>query len=95
MAAIGLLQQRTAREPEMLADQLQTALNTRILIEQAKGILAEHSEMAAGDTFYLLRGRARNTGKTLQRVATRLVEGGLRGTDFLPASRLGHSDERD
>lgn len=85
VASIGLLQQRVTREPPMLAEQLQSALNTRILVEQAKGILAEHSGLNPGDTFHYLRTHARSAGETLERVAAAVVSGELTAADVLPA----------
>ena len=43
IATIGLLQQRRALEHDILTEQLQAALNTRIVIEQAKGVLSERA----------------------------------------------------
>src|SRR5205814_6484469 len=55
IATIGLLQARTIRHREALVEQLQTALNTRILIEQAKGVLAERRHLGMDDAFTMLR----------------------------------------
>lgn len=86
VASIGLLQQRAPREPAMLAEQLQSTLNTRILVEQAKGILAEHSRLSPGDTFHFLRAHARATRETMQVVAGQVVSGELTSTEIIPAS---------
>ena len=45
MAAIGLIQERALRERNLLTEQLQAALNSRVVIEQAKGMLAEYLAM--------------------------------------------------
>ena len=51
MAAIGLIQERALRERSLLAEQLQVALNSRVIIEQAKGMLAEYLAMSVDDAF--------------------------------------------
>ena len=59
IATIGLLQQRRALEQDILTEQLQAALNTRIVIEQAKGVLSERARVSVGEAFTLMRARAR------------------------------------
>lgn len=77
VATIGLLQQRAVTEREVLAEQLQTALNSRILLEQAKGMLAERGGMSVGDAFTLMRTQARRTGQPLSVVAGAVLEGSI------------------
>ena len=77
VATIGLLQQRAIREQALLAHQLQTALDTRILVEQAKGVLAERSGLTPTETFGYLRDHARATRQTLQVVAQEVIDGRL------------------
>ena len=77
VATIGILQERTVRRSEVLVEQLQTALNSRIVIEQAKGMLAEHATSSVADAFALLRGFARDTNRRLSDVALDLVAGRL------------------
>ncbi len=59
VATIGLLQQRSVQRREELAQQLQTALNSRVVIEQATGVLAERNRMDVESAFQLLRNTAR------------------------------------
>jgi transcriptional regulator with GAF, ATPase, and Fis domain len=78
VATVGILQQRVISAREILAEQLETALNSRILIEQAKGVLAERSGVSVDEAFVLLRSHARNTGSPLRQVATEVIHGRLR-----------------
>ncbi|MEV6410827.1 GAF and ANTAR domain-containing protein [Kribbella sp. NPDC051718] len=75
VATIGLLQERTVRHREIVAEQLQAALNSRILIEQAKGVLAERSGVDVDEAFALLRAYARNNGSQLSAVAAAVISG--------------------
>jgi hypothetical protein len=69
VATIGLLQERAIRRAEVLAEQLQSALNSRIVIEQAKGAIAQFRDVSVDDAFVLLRDHARRTKKRLGDVA--------------------------
>jgi len=73
VATIGLLQERAVRSSELLTEQLQGALNTRIVIEQVKGILAQQRGIGVEDAFTLLRGYCRQNGLSLTRVARAIV----------------------
>ncbi|HLL68304.1 MAG TPA: GAF and ANTAR domain-containing protein [Micromonosporaceae bacterium] len=75
VATIGLLQARAIRRSETLAEQLQTALNTRVLIEQAKGVLAERRQVNMDEAFTLLRSVARNRNRRLTDLARAVVDG--------------------
>ena len=68
IATIGVLQARAIHDGQVVAAQLQTALESRIAIEQAKGIIAEHLAITVDDGFSLLRSYARryNTKLTEQ-----------------------------
>ena len=81
VATIGLMQERAIRRNELLAEQLQTALNSRIVVEQAKGALAQMHGVSVDQAFELLRSYARSTGTRLSDVARRIVTDpdGVRG----------------
>ena len=73
MAAIGLIQERALRERTLLSDQLQKALLSRVVIEQAKGMLAEYLKVSMDDAFQLLRTYARNHNRKLSDVARDVI----------------------
>jgi len=77
VATIGLLQERTVRLGEVLAEQLQGALNSRILLEQAKGILAERTGVDVDLAFSLMRAHARRTNQQLGVVAATVIDGSI------------------
>jgi GAF domain-containing protein len=83
VATIGLLQERNVRRRETVAEQLQAALNSRVIIEQAKGKLAERRGIDMDRAFTMLRDYARNTNQHLTDVARDFV---IRGTAEFPAS---------
>jgi GAF domain-containing protein len=75
VATIGLLQERAIRNRDVLAEQLQTALNSRILIEQAKGVLAERLNLDMAQAFTLLRNSSRNSNRRMSDLAQAIVDG--------------------
>jgi GAF domain-containing protein len=78
VATIGILHQRAVRDADAVRDQLQNALSSRVVIEQAKGVVAETSRLSMEDAFQRIRHYARSHNATLGSVARRLVEGDLR-----------------
>jgi transcriptional regulator with GAF, ATPase, and Fis domain len=75
VATISLLQERSIRHSDTLNEQLQTALNSRVIIEQAKGKLAERLGADMGQAFSLLRDHARARNLRLSDLAQAFVEG--------------------
>lgn len=86
-ATIGILQERAVARATVLAEQLQTALNTRVVVEQAKGVVAEQMKIDVGDAFDLLRGYARRRGARLGDVVKDVVEGRLPASALVPGMR--------
>jgi ANTAR domain/GAF domain len=84
VATIGLLQERNVRRAETLAEQLQAALNSRVVIEQAKGRIAERTGLDMGQAFTLLRQHARNTNQRLTDVARYVIDSPT--ADFPPTA---------
>lgn len=73
-----ILNWRSLDETTTLASQLQHALDSRIVIEQAKGVLAERHGTTPDDAFHALRKHARSTSSRLHDVAGQVVSGELR-----------------
>jgi GAF domain-containing protein len=77
VATIGILQQRSAHRSALLAEQLQLALNSRIIIEQAKGVLAERNGVDMNAAFGALRQHARQRNIKLTDLALAVVRGDI------------------
>ena len=74
VATIGLLQEREIRRGEQLTEQLQGALNSRIVIEQAKGAVAQAQGVSVDEAFDAMRAYARTNNRRLGDVAHMVVE---------------------
>ena len=74
VATIGLLQERTIRRAEELTEQLQGALNSRIVIEQAKGAIAQARSVSIDDAFKIIRTYARSHNRRLIDLAHAIVD---------------------
>ncbi|MEF3118165.1 ANTAR domain-containing protein [Streptomyces chrestomyceticus] len=73
-ATLGLLHAHTREHQEMVNQQLHTALHSRIVIEQAKGILAARRNTSLNHAFNAIRHHARNHGKLLTTVARDVID---------------------
>jgi AmiR/NasT family two-component response regulator len=78
VATISILQERTIRETALVNEQLQRALNSRVLIEQAKGVIAYTSQVSMEEAFGRLRSFARSTNQSLHDTAARVIDQSLR-----------------
>jgi GAF domain-containing protein len=87
IATIALLQSRAIHESHVVADQLEEALQSRILIEQAKGILAQSAGLDMDQAFSRLRRFARSSQRHLSDVAQDVVDGTLRPADVADVRR--------
>ena len=81
-ATIGILQERTVKQQSDLSVQLQGALNSRIAVEQAKGIVSERLNVDMDTAFGMIRAHARNHGTLLSAVADALVRGSLSAAEL-------------
>lgn len=86
VATIGILQERSIREAEAVAGQLQHALQSRIVIEQAKGVLSAARGIGMDEAFAVLRDHARRNNLTLRSVAEGVA---ARTVDPFPESGPG------
>lgn len=89
VATIGILQHRSVTRAAALADQLHLALDTRISIEQAKGMLAEFGGVDMGAAFEALRTFAWAHQQKLSAVARSLVSRELDPAQVVPARDSG------
>jgi GAF domain-containing protein len=92
VATIGLLQERAVRRAEVLAEQLQSALNSRVVVEQAKGAVSAYGNVSVDEAFVILRKHARRSRMLLGAVAHSVLKdpaGLAELADLLPSARPG------
>ena len=97
VATIAILQHRATLEAQILNEQLNEALNSRVVIEQAKGMVAERDGLNMEQAFSALRNHARNHNLRLVDVAHDVI-GGTQAAGALdrpPPSHLGADGPRD
>src|SRR4051794_10482691 len=75
VATVALLQQRETTKARRQATQLQAALDSRVVIEQAKGVLAERLDLTPEEAVEVLRTHARNSNRKLHDLANDIVHG--------------------
>ena len=77
VATIAILQHRAAIQADLVVDQLNHALNSRVVIEQAKGVFAERAGLGMEGAFAWLRNHARSNNLRLVDVAQSIIDGEL------------------
>lgn len=77
VATIGILHHRASREQQLLTDQLQYALDSRIVIEQAKGVISHYLDVDMDDAFAVLRRYSRHHNARLVDTAQSVVDRSL------------------
>jgi len=93
VAAVAIAQQRDLRRSVLAAEQLQRALDSRVLIEQAKGAVAARLGISPGAAFELLRAYARQGNLTLVEVASRTIPNNLTPHDLMAAYEARRNGE--
>jgi hypothetical protein len=83
VATIGILAQRNLHQAELLSAQLQQALNSRVTIEQAKGVLAERRRITVDEAFDVLRQHARSHNLHLSELASEVAQRSSTVADLL------------
>jgi ANTAR domain len=87
VATIGILQERVIREGHLMEEQLHRALDSRIMIEQAKGVIANELSLSMDDAFGLLRTYARDRNLTIRSVAEQVSNREVRVREIATAAR--------
>jgi GAF domain-containing protein len=91
LATVSIIQHRATAEAHRLNDQLSAALNSRVVIEQAKGVISERTGIDVAEAFSRLRTYARNTNLRLTDVAHAAIDGTLDPQAWAPPGRAAPS----
>jgi transcriptional regulator with GAF, ATPase, and Fis domain len=83
VATIGLLNERTLREARLVAEQLQHALTSRVVLEQAKGFIAVRLDYDVDEAFAVMRDYARSHNLRLSDIARQIVDGDLAASELI------------
>jgi hypothetical protein len=81
VATIGILQERKVTSAELRAGQLQHALDSRLVIEQAKGLVSAQLGISLADAFDTIRRHARSNNRRIHDVARSVVDHGAAALD--------------
>lgn len=87
LAALSIVQHRTSAEAHRLNEQLSAALTSRVVIEQAKGVISERASVDLTEAFSRLRAYARNGNHRLTDVARAAIDGTLDPRAWAPSRR--------
>ncbi|MGF0174932.1 ANTAR domain-containing protein [Streptomyces sp. Marseille-Q5077] len=94
VATIAILQQRTLEQSQVENSQLETALISRVLIEQAKGLLAERWNIPVDEAFEMFRSYARARHLRLSDLAAQIISGAFDTTAIPAPATIRHEDRR-
>ena len=89
VATIAVLQHRAALEAHAIHEQLNHALNSRVVIEQAKGMVGEREDLSMEEAFTRLRNHARNHNLRLADLARDVIDGTMRAASLDPSPVSG------
>jgi transcriptional regulator with GAF, ATPase, and Fis domain len=87
VASVALVQEKLAANKDVVNEQLQTALTSRVVIEQAKGVLAQFAELDMADAFGVLRHYARDRNLRLSDVAQSVVSRAIPAQQIIDHAR--------
>jgi GAF domain-containing protein len=87
LAALSIAQHRAGAEAQRLNEQLSAALTSRVVIEQAKGVISERAGIDLAEAFSRLRAYARNHNLRLTDVAHAATDGTLNPRAWAPSPR--------
>lgn len=90
VAAVAIVQDKAAADSALVNEQLQTALTSRVLVEQAKGVLAQRGDLTMKRSFVVLRRYARDHNLRLTDVARAVA-----GRELSAQRLLDHSRARE
>src|SRR6476660_9295035 len=87
ISTIGILQERSIRDAHAFSSQLEVALESRVVIEQAKGIVAERNHISVDEAFEQIRNFARAHNRLLSETARQIIDGSLEVAELTAALR--------